>query len=775
MRGLRSIAICALMTLCVAAPAATYRVGAGGACTHASIQDAIDAAAADPDVADTIRVTRSLAYQDVSLDIHDQSLVITGGYAYCDDEIGDGLRTELAGDGDNSVVRIHGDGDVTLRYLTLSGGHQPRFNYGFGGGLHIEDGPHLVTTSDLLVTNNDAGHGGGISVVNEHSDMPADVKLTLGDNVVVSYNEAGYPPVAGDPYVHGGGIYCKDATLVMNGGSSTSILGNVAEGDGGGIAAVDCDVTIAPRGTFGSFNGIVLNEAGRDGGGLLAAGDTGIDIYTAHAQRPVYIAANTAGREGGGLKLNSGARVNAWDVIIEGNRSFDEGGAVSVFSDYDASGLATFIMQGTTGAAPPDAVNCDASRRCNRIADNVAADDGGNGQDAAAIRVKTTDNEVFGEAVRANVQIRGTLIDSNAGASLVRIRQECDFSGTASADVDFHGVVMSRNSVSGRLLTNPDAPYDCSSNLTVHASTIAGNDIGGDAVIGSTDHFLMDRSIVWQPGRQAVAVGGLDEGDVEYVLASDLTGIPASITDFSADPRFVDPERGDFHLQASSPAIDFAPANTEAEADDMPRSRNLALVPDDGFGPQDLGAYELQSIGNLVRNDGFEFDLHIWTNAAPAATSWNPYDRAGSTDSGSLEVYDTSAATRVVALSQCVGIPGPGFYRLDGYGWSWEELYPPIPDHPILAWVLHRDGGDCAGATIDSGEAQAPASGGWRAIPAQFIVVGAGDWTPGTTLEVQLIQEKTDNPLGGDTDAILFDDIALVPDDDVIFADGFGP
>src|ERR1700752_1198571 len=108
--SLASIVALALAAFAGPAGAATFRVGAGGGCTHATIQDAIDDAAADPDVADFIRVTRSQSYSDVALDIHDQHVVIVGGYANCFDEIGDGQRTVLTGDGDHSVVRIHGSG-----------------------------------------------------------------------------------------------------------------------------------------------------------------------------------------------------------------------------------------------------------------------------------------------------------------------------------------------------------------------------------------------------------------------------------------------------------------------------------------------------------------------------------------------------------------------------------------------------------------------------------------------------------------------------------------
>lgn len=771
---LRTAILLSLTALPGLASASTFRVGAGSGCTHATIQDAIDDAAADPDVADFIRVTRGITYEDIHLDIHDQHLVLQGGYANCQSETEDDTRTVLNGNGDDSVIRIHGYGDVVLRKLTLTGGHEPLFDYGYGGGVQIDDGPHLVTLDHMFVTGNEAGHGGGISVRNGENGDPGFVKLVLGDDVVVSFNHAEFAPTASSG-IQGGGIYCHESSIVWNGGGTTSIASNTASLDGGGIGAEECDLTIAPRGTYGSFNGLVLNEAGRDGGGLALAGHSGggTSFYVADPERPVYVAGNSAGREGGGIKLNTGAHAIGWDLILDGNRSFDEGGGISVFAggstlDLDES---VFEMRSTLEGAPDGAVHCAPGKGCNSISGNIAEDDSGVPQQGAAIRVMA--NGGFGGNLTSTADVGGVVIEGNVGANLARLRVDCNSPGLSNSILDLRGAAIFGNSLSGSLVLNSDSPLGCYGNLNITSSTIAGNAIGGTNVIGSNDHVSIASSIVWQPANRVLEADGLDDGDVQYLVASDLTGIPPSPTNFVADPRFVDPERGDFRLHASSPAIDFAPASGGLDIDGAPRSVNLALVPDDGFGPQDAGAYERQSIGNLVRNADFDEDLHIWTNAAPAATSWYVYDHAGSTASGSLEVYDMSAATRVVGLSQCVGIPGPGFYRLGGFGLSWENIYPPIPDHPILGWILRHDSADCSGAPIASGEMQAPTAGGWQSIPAQFIAVDAAEWTPGTTLEVQLIQEKTDNPLGGNSDPVLFDGIVLVPDSDRIFADGF--
>lgn len=765
-----------LLPLTNAVFAATYRVGSGGGCTHATVQSAIDAAAADPDVADFIRVTRTQSYDDIHLDIQDQNLVLQGGYADCSTDSEDNTRTILTGNGDDSVIRIHGDGDVVLRKLTLTGGRQPLFDYGYGGGIQVSGGPHLVSVDHLFVTGNAAGHGGGISIKNDINGDPNAVRLILGDDVVISFNDAQYPAGAYSG-TQGGGIYCFESSIVWNGGGSSSINSNTASLDGGGIGVEQCDVTIAPHGSAGSFNGLVLNTAGRDGGGLLVGGASGggTKFYVTDASRPVYVSGNSAGREGGGIKVNTNATVTAWDLILDGNRSYDEGGGVSVFAGGSTGDLgdSVFRMRGTLSGAPDGAVNCAADKHCNSISENIAKDGSDVLQQGAAVRVKA--NGGFGGNLRSLASIDHAVIKGNVGASIARIRVDCSSFGGSDATLDIDGTVIAENSVSGSVLLNPDAPFDCGGVLDLDADTIGGNSIGAAEVIASTDRVSLTDSIVWQPGRRALNAGALDVGQVEYLLANDLTGIPDSITNIAVDPRFMDPERGDFRLQASSPAVDYAPAETGVDADHRPRAVDLTLVPNDGFGTQDLGAYERQSIGNLVRNADFDEDLHIWTDVAPAATNWYDYDHAGAAGSGSLEVYDTTAASRAVGLSECVGIPGPGVYQLGGNGWSWEDLYPAIPDHAILRWTLRSSSADCSGSSIGSGESQAPTLGGWHAIAAQFVAVATDDWTPSTTVEVQLIQEKTANPFGGDSNAVLFDAITLVPGGDEIFADGFDP
>ena len=127
---------------------------------------------------------------------------------------------------------------------------------------------------------------------------------------------------------------------------------------------------------------------------------------------------------------------------------------------------------------------------------------------------------------------------------------------------------------------------DSSGTLTVDNCTIAGNTIGGTIVASGGS---LTNSLIYQPGVSS------SFDTATYVLANDISLLPPGATvNTIADPKFVDPGNGDYHLQLSSPAIDYAGGLGGTDLDGYPRDVNLAAAPD-AFGPRDLGAYERQT------------------------------------------------------------------------------------------------------------------------------------------------------------------------------------
>jgi hypothetical protein len=98
--------------------------------------------------------------------------------------------------------------------------------------------------------------------------------------------------------------------------------------------------------------------------------------------------------------------------------------------------------------------------------------------------------------------------------------------------------------------------------------------------------------------------------EAQCVIAHQDSDLPTDPSVLVANPRFVDPDDGDYHLQSASPAIDFCTLTEDVPDDDLdgnPRGVDAPQVPP--FLPGaifDLGAYEWSGPGDTIFADGFE-------------------------------------------------------------------------------------------------------------------------------------------------------------------------
>ena len=137
----------------------------------------------------------------------------------------------------------------------------------------------------------------------------------------------------------------------------------------------------------------------------------------------------------------------------------------------------------------------------------------------------------------------------------------------------------------------------------------------------STSGFVSDFNIFWNSNRSQPPIKYSSKRYASLADYIEATG--NDINSIEADPLFVDPDGGDFHLMVGSPAIDSADSSTpgwpKTDAEDRPR-KNEQRTPDTGLGSidhADRGALEFipissSSNGNLVENSSFEINKDGW-------------------------------------------------------------------------------------------------------------------------------------------------------------------
>ena len=568
--------------VCLASPlsAATYRVGSGAGCTHATIQAAIDAAVATA-ADDEIRISNtSWTGQALSINAAQGAVTLRGGYPNCSFSTPvAGARSVLTGNNAAPVLRINASTAITLRSLDLQGGRSADN----GGGIrYTASAAATLVLEDTWVRNNDAvAAGGGLSIENGNAQLaPDQVRVDLrGASSVLGNIASGGNGI-------GGGIHCVRASVAIAG--STHVSQNQARKFGGGINADDCKVTIGSIGVAGAV--LWANEVEDIGGGAYARGRlASIDIHAIDAQQPARVVGNR-GNFGAALAANAGAAVRLFDVNVEQNIGISSAIWINSIGSGDEAGT-RFLMQGGIDGAPPAAVACAEPEACNRFI--------GNSMDVNANSGVVNVRGESVELVSAHVTLQGTRIEGNTGRRLFDV---------SDALLDLDGALVVGNAAAILI-----GSYW--GKVTVIASTIAGNTLGAGSqfryVPGNCEDAQpgtrIERSIIWQPGHVLADFDEdfpVDPDCFRHLIAADFSALSASAERVVAEPLFVDPGAGNYHLAPGSPALDFAPANAaDATRDRTPRVLDLADAPN-RFGPQDLGAYE--RITDRIFAQGFD-------------------------------------------------------------------------------------------------------------------------------------------------------------------------
>lgn len=754
------------------AQAAVYTVGPDGACNYTGIGAAAAAADAHPG-ADEIRVagtSNNLSSPDYtnqaiafSVSANEQ-LDVIGGFTNCSQAASTGVRTIFDGAGGvtDPVFRITiaTGGLVRMTHLTIQHGDED--GSGKGGGIYFK-GDGILELNHAVLTRNTAGYGGGIYA----QGTDTHTELVIGTDVSIDQNTARFD---------GGGIVNDGTEMTMTQPDSSIAFNHAANGYGGGLLVKGDDrkaYTYLGTSGFGTSGAIFFNDA-KYGGGVAVMGSdekAQLHLFSTNPARPMRIDGNTASVEGGGAYLGKTAdlcgfaSLLAWYAYIDDNTA-PKGAAITV---RDSCGSSSGVFFNDPAHRPMGAIDCPVGKPCGSIAGNAAIVDGSPPVGGIVQAGQ------FGFALFYRMTFEG-----NTG-KFVFYGDGGD--GTGGQGFETHHVAITGNTTSSNLISTGDNGI-----VGLYSTTIAGNAITADTVMrmgnayAGADQFY--RSIIWQPGKTTLQLTAGPPLDLLNDLLDDMVSERASVDGGNsphvtvADPRFVDPEHGDYSLRAASPAVDRTTSVDDDPTDlhGNPRDVKLPIVTNGWL--RDIGAIERQTLQPLVLNADFDADLRLWNTPIAGVTTWDPSrNKAGMAGSGSAHVSrsgTSSPGTMIGGLVQCVHLPGPGIYALNGWGYGTGTAVTP-GDMAQLHWEFRKSGGEnCTDGSPNATGAITLSNGNFWGRPATpaYIQVTEQDWTYTSSIAVTLVAVEF-GPSGGATNA-WFDGVTLgIAGDDRIFADGF--
>jgi PKD repeat protein len=202
---------------------------------------------------------------------------------------------------------------------------------------------------------------------------------------------------------------------------------------------------------------------------------------------------------------------------------------------------------------------------------------------------------------------------------------------------------------------------------TVINCTISANhaDDGGAAIYAPCIGLItIKNSILWGNTPNEIYMGGMGNTTVS-ITYSDVTGGWSGTGNINADPLFVDPVAGDFHIQADSPCVD-AGTNSPPELPDIDFEGDPRVFDGDGDGTSvvDMGADEFFNPSLIHANfsaDPTEGIAPLTVQFSDESTgeiegwSWSFGDVETSTEQNPLHEY-AEAGDYTVTLT----VTGPG-------------------------------------------------------------------------------------------------------------------
>jgi hypothetical protein len=506
---------------------------------------------------------------------------VRGGGIYADGgssvEIRDNaaVRSNQAGDGGGGLYLA---GGATLQ---MEGGEISENDAaGWGGGMAIADG--LVTIDGAVIAENEAAEGGGVGhqgnnlILVRNTQIVSNTATLNGGGIALNggaflmSDTSGTSRIAGNHAgQHGGGFYFSG-----NGGGGFSadegpaselrIEGNTAGGHGGGLYSENSGSAYL----IGNVR-LADNVALGDGGGWYQDGGIALAVGTETASRPEISSNRSENGRGGGVFLNgvaSGPGENALlgNLTISDNWADSEGGGV-----YIASGSNVLVVNAL-------------------VRDNQAGQDGG-GLLVSASRVEVSqDTDSCSNALQPANQycseFRNNSAPASGGAIRLQLAAELSLENTAviSNSAALGSGVMSASNgdhmeITNSLFTDNSGKALFIANdafLDLVQTTFAGNewaiDIDDNGAVANAGN-----NIIWGNGF------GVESA---IALAAGCSISQNGVGGANVDPLFHTTGRGDYRLQAGSPAVDACNIGADVDLDGLARPQGADY---------DMGAFEL--------------------------------------------------------------------------------------------------------------------------------------------------------------------------------------
>jgi hypothetical protein len=296
--------------------------GSSWADAFTDLQDALDVITDCPNldaiwIAEGIYFPTSTTDRTISFEIPG-NITVYGGFSPSNGAIDLGTRdftaylSILSGDigvpvtaTDNTahVIRLFdGSGPIVLDGIMVSNGYADIISPDRGGGIDIQSNAVQLTLRNCMVSNNYAGHGGGISIIGVNCFLTIENSEILNNTVYVISNNG-----------TGGGI----STLTTNNTIeiTNSKIANNNAGIGGGL--------YIRFGTLNIENTIIDNNSSQLGGGGICVVSNIVTSITNSV-----ISNNTTISNGGGGLLNRDSELSLENVLFY-NNSADKGGGLN--------------------------------------------------------------------------------------------------------------------------------------------------------------------------------------------------------------------------------------------------------------------------------------------------------------------------------------------------------------------------------------------------------------------------------------------------------------